>query len=325
LRSRFKMMQATGGLERSPSVSESEFPVESPRLGSMEYISSDERLKFETEKDRLLARIKELQTEKEQYQQQVNGARSKEKLRSNAENQVMFNEAIRKVIEEKDKKIESLENNLKTCQAENNSIQSNQISSNQSLISALEDQLADVQRKNAQLESEMKEAQQKLTNQMACSIAAVHDPLESQRQLQTLQEENLMLKQQLSKSMTSLISNGKVSVTSADKGDIVLVIWTEDHNNYQIYQEGSSLHFLHSESLHSLGLLPPGAEGPRKKQVTAEVIEKEYCQAKKAENRFRVRQGTKFYRVKCKYYDRSLSTQASSESLVSSLAQSKPL
>ena len=78
-----------------------------------------------------------------------------------------------------------------------------------------------------------------------------------------------------------------------------------------------------------------GAEGPRKKQVTAEVIDKEYCQvktkdvrnfishkehqfqaivqyqinsiifqAKKAENRFRVRQGTKFYRVKCKNYDR---------------------
>merc|ERR1712098_1022650 len=108
LRSRFKMMQATGGLERSPSVSESEFPVESPRLGSMEYISSEERLKWENEKDRLLARIKDLQIEKEQYQQQVNGARNKEKLRSNAENQVMFNEAIRKVIEEKDKKIESL-------------------------------------------------------------------------------------------------------------------------------------------------------------------------------------------------------------------------
>ena len=29
-----------------------------------------------------------------------------------------------------------------------------------------------------------------------------------------------------------------------------------------------------------------------------------FFQAKKAENRFRVRQGTKFYRVKCKHYDR---------------------
>ena len=48
----------------------------------------------------------------------MNGAKTKEKLRSSAENQVMFNEAIRKVIEEKDKKIDILENSLKTSQAE---------------------------------------------------------------------------------------------------------------------------------------------------------------------------------------------------------------
>ena len=72
---------------------------------------------------------------------------------------------------------------------------------------------------------------------MVASIAAVHDTSESQRQLQTLQEENFLLKQQLSKSMTSMISTGKVSVTSAEKGDIVLVIWSEEHSNYQIYHE----------------------------------------------------------------------------------------
>ena len=48
----------------------------------------------------------------------MNGAKTKEKLRSSAENQVMFNEAIRKVIEEKDKKIDILENSLKSSQAE---------------------------------------------------------------------------------------------------------------------------------------------------------------------------------------------------------------
>ena len=72
---------------------------------------------------------------------------------------------------------------------------------------------------------------------MVASIAAVHDNSESQRQLQTLQEENFLLKQQLSKSMTSMISTGKVSVTSAEKGDIVLVVWSEEHSNYQIYHE----------------------------------------------------------------------------------------
>ena len=73
--------------------------------------------------------------------------------------------------------------------------------------------------------------------QMVASIAAVHDTSESQKQLQTLQEENFLLKQQLSKSMTSMISTGKVSVTSAEKGDTVLVIWSEEHSNYQIYHE----------------------------------------------------------------------------------------
>ena len=73
--------------------------------------------------------------------------------------------------------------------------------------------------------------------QMVASITAVHDTSESQKQLQTLQEENFLLKQQLSKSMTSMISTGKVSVTSAEKGDTVLVIWSEEHSNYQIYHE----------------------------------------------------------------------------------------
>ena len=66
-----------------------------------------------------------------------------------------------------------------------------------------------------------------------------------------------------------------------------------------IYTEGHShIHFLHSDSLASLGLAPTIL--PRKQYVTAEVVEKEFCQAKKSENRFRVPQGTKFYRVKCK-------------------------
>ena len=179
----------------------------------MEHLgSSEERLRWDTERDRLLVRIKELQSEKDQYQQQLNGARSKEKLKSNAENQVMFNEAIRKVIEEKDKKIEDLDKNLKSTLAEKATLESNQMTSNnnQSLIRTLEDQLAEVQRKNAQLDSELREANQKIQSQMVTSFAPVNDPAESSKQLQTLQEENFALKQQLSKSVTSLISHGKV-------------------------------------------------------------------------------------------------------------------
>ena len=84
----------------------------------------------------------------------------------------------------------------------------------------------------------------------------------------------------------------QVSVTSADKGDIVLVIWSDEHSNYQVYHEvlstndnkretmiflcqGPSLHFLHTESVGSLGL---GTGTARRRQITAEVVDKEYCQ-----------------------------------------------
>ena len=127
-----------------------------------------------------------MQSEKDQFHQQMNGVRSKEKLRSSAESQVTFNEAIRKVIEEKDRRIESLETSLKSRMADKagaveasqrsvtnslirkcfNADLFSQLSSNQSLIRTLEEQLAEVQRKNAQLDSELREANQKLSSQV---------------------------------------------------------------------------------------------------------------------------------------------------------------
>ena len=189
----------------------------------MEHIgSSEERARWEQERDRLMARINELQAEKEK-EQVASGARSKEKLRSSAENQVMFNEAIRKVIEEKDKKIDTLEKSLNDKTS----------SSQQSLLLALEEQLAQVQRKNTQLESELSEAQQKLKAGMSCSVM----PVEAGESVKQLQEENVKLRQELTRSASSLVSCGRVSVRSADKGDLVLVVWSDEFSNYQIYHE----------------------------------------------------------------------------------------
>jgi DNA-binding FadR family transcriptional regulator len=56
------------------------------------------------------------------------------------------------------------------------------------------------------MESELSEARQRLSSVMMGSIALT-SPEESLRQLQ---EENQLLKQQLSRSMTSLISSAKV-------------------------------------------------------------------------------------------------------------------
>ncbi|CAM9637183.1 unnamed protein product [Lampetra fluviatilis] len=89
-------------------------------------------------------------------------------------------------------------------------------------------------------------------------------------------------------------------------GDLVLIILDERHDNYVVFTVGPTLYFLHAESLPPLELRPvPGV--PRKPWVLGRITEKEYCQAKKAQNRFRVPVGTKFYRVKAEPWGRRTS------------------
>jgi len=227
-----------------------------------------------------------------EVREELKETKAAERLRSSAEKQVHFNEAIRKAVEEKDRRIQELELSLSNQGRQRDG---------KEMLATMEERLAEVMRKNAQLESEVKEAQQRAARNMTTSFAPVPET-DTNELYRQLQEENSQLRAQLTRSMTSLISTGKVSVSSCSPGEVVLVLWSDEHTNYQIYHEGSVLHFLHTESALSLGLNTPGAA--RKKQVTAEVVDKEYCQARKPENRFKVRVGTKFYRVKCRPLER---------------------
>ncbi|KAK7489013.1 hypothetical protein BaRGS_00019674 [Batillaria attramentaria] len=91
----------------------------------------------------------------------------------------------------------------------------------------------------------------------------------------------------------------KVSILSCYVGDLVLLCLDDRHDQYVVFTVGNTLHFLHSDSVDSLGLKPVEGE-PRKNWVLAEITEREYCQARKPQNRFKVPVGTKFYRVKAK-------------------------
>ncbi|XP_059618190.1 RB1-inducible coiled-coil protein 1 isoform X2 [Phlebotomus argentipes] len=102
-----------------------------------------------------------------------------------------------------------------------------------------------------------------------------------------------------SKMSSSSFGKGLISVTTCSKGDLVLVIWNSAHDQYIIVQEASLLYFLHGESYNTLKLPRPVAnETPTVTHVIARVIEKEFCVARKDENRYKVSKGTKFYRVK---------------------------
>lgn len=153
---------------------------------------------------------------------------------------------------------------------------------------------------NKQLERSLEEARKASLTASVCPATPPHNGGSGGTPSPAGSLARLPLRAKLSSSMHEHIRGGSVSVDSADKGDRVMVVWSEEHNNFAVYLEpssGAALHFLHSDSLEPLGL---AAGGGARRYVTAEVLDKEYCQAKKSENRFRVPQGTRFYRVKCK-------------------------
>ncbi|XP_048215227.1 RB1-inducible coiled-coil protein 1 isoform X2 [Perognathus longimembris pacificus] len=121
-----------------------------------------------------------------------------------------------------------------------------------------------------------------------------------ERTLQLKEEENKRLNQRLmSQSMSSVSSrhSEKIAIRDFQVGDLVLIILDERHDNYVLFTVSPTLYFLHSESLPALDLKPASGTS-RRPWVLGKVMEKEYCQAKKAQNRFKVPLGTKFYRVK---------------------------
>ncbi|XP_068093481.1 RB1-inducible coiled-coil protein 1 isoform X2 [Hyperolius riggenbachi] len=141
------------------------------------------------------------------------------------------------------------------------------------------------------------------------SMTAVHDVMLSEekqkillleRTLQLKEEENKRLNQRLmSQSLSSVSSrhSEKIAIRDFQVGDLVLIILDERHDNYVLFTVSPTLYFLHSESLSALDL-KPASGSTRRPWVLGKVMEKEYCQAKKAQNRFKVPLGTKFYRVK---------------------------
>ncbi|KAM4688454.1 RB1-inducible coiled-coil protein 1 isoform 2-T4 [Discoglossus pictus] len=149
----------------------------------------------------------------------------------------------------------------------------------------------------------------RLESAMETSMMSVHDVMLSEekqkimlleRTLQLKEEENKRLNQRLmSQSMSSVSArhSEKIAIRDFQVGDLVLIILDERHDNYVLFTVSPTLYFLHSESLSALDLKPASGSS-RRPWVLGKVMEKEYCQAKKAQNRFKVPLGTKFYRVK---------------------------
>ncbi|KAL5281517.1 RB1CC1 family protein [Megaselia abdita] len=96
---------------------------------------------------------------------------------------------------------------------------------------------------------------------------------------------------------TSKPSQKSAVIENCRKGDIVICYWNNDHQQYGIIQDSTCLYFVHGDSLNDLKLKIPPCDNSVP-FIFGVVTDKEYCQAKKDENRYKVERGTKFYRVK---------------------------
>ncbi|XP_014238594.1 RB1-inducible coiled-coil protein 1 isoform X2 [Trichogramma pretiosum] len=107
------------------------------------------------------------------------------------------------------------------------------------------------------------------------------------------------------KSTNSFNQQTKITCSSCNPGDTVLVIWNQEHRNYTVFQESSTIYFLNSDCMPALDLKISSDGTPEKLHTLAEVIDKEYCSARKTENRYKVPKGTKFYRVRVAAHKKS--------------------
>lgn len=137
------------------------------------------------------------------------------------------------------------------------------------------------------------------------NITDENQVVEYKKKLEIINNEKQKLERELEKErikrakLNNLTVNGGVTINSCSKDDIVLVVWNSTHEQYTIVQDSSVLYFLHAESYNELKLtLVSPNTCPRVCYCIGKVTDKEYCHAKKDENRYKVGKGTKFYRVK---------------------------
>ncbi|XP_046675481.1 RB1-inducible coiled-coil protein 1-like isoform X2 [Homalodisca vitripennis] len=289
VRSRFRLMATATSMERSPSELSLERMDHQRMSLESEEVVAQVRAELVQERDRAVAE------ERQRWQSKLDHEIHQLKIRADAEKQIWFNEAMRRVLVEKDRQLESLRLHSlhieSECQKHRETIQrltgtSGSVGSESSLLERVEA----LEAAKVRLEAELAEARSSPTphgtpshQDMSTSIAlcdgdgGLRDAATSPDPARKTQ-----LKEKLSKSTTTLIQQGRVSVGSCNIGDAVLVVWEENYHSYMILQESSTLYFLHPDSLAAMSLFPSSDGSPRQiYYCTAEVVEKEYCHARK--------------------------------------------
>uniref|UniRef100_A0A182P687 RB1-inducible coiled-coil protein 1 n=1 Tax=Anopheles epiroticus TaxID=199890 RepID=A0A182P687_9DIPT len=177
-------------------------------------------------------------------------------------------------------------------------------------------QLDELREKEAQLAREvmrMRETIQSLTDP---ELSPLTDP-NCREQMEALETDRQQLAERLDKLHINLktLEHEKNALTiemqkhrkdtaqllTCSEGDTVTYVWNPKNAQYSIVQSSNFIFFMHESSYQNLGLQPTAkGELPSKLFGFGTVVAKEFCHARRDDNRYGVSRGTEFYRVRLK-------------------------
>ncbi|KAH8288932.1 hypothetical protein KR054_012441 [Drosophila jambulina] len=296
LRCRFKLMTS---MERSPSDSsleKLERPTSSASVASastgvdIDHLLTQQRQELTAQKERAISEAVEL--ERSLWQSRL--------LPLNSES-VMANVSILKdMLADKERQLDQLREQNKILTQETYQLKTRlEMITNEDGNSWLKEKIDYLNKDKCRLEEELtqeKNRRQEMETSVAAMRCSVYDP-------------------NMARSKSSGTSSHRsIALEGCARGDLVFVVWSMRHAQFMVVQDSLTLYFVHAESLAGLQLTAPAA-GPtpagESSMAVAElnqiplpyyaigrVIDKEYCQARKDDNRYRVSRGSKFYRIK---------------------------
>ncbi|CAG9827239.1 unnamed protein product [Diabrotica balteata] len=308
IRSRFKLMT----MERSPSDSSLEKSVDFSNLASNSPLLLQMKEKFEMDKERAVSEA--LLKEREKWEKLMAIRIRETETKLSEEKDISLQNLAKKITEEKDKQIDFLmerEKNLNLeCIKYKSTIQQLAESEIESSDVELLKKINALQEEKDALAEELEKCRSQNVKavDMSTSVALCEGKVDVTTRS--------ILKQKESK-RSEPTPKGMLSVESCKSGDRVIVGWDKEHENFRVVQEKQHLYFVHSDYLEGLGLEVNEGQ-PNKHFCIAEVLDKEYCYARKSDNRYKVPKCTKFFRVKVRP---SISTLSRDTSVSQSLYQ----
>lgn len=121
----------------------------------------------------------------------------------------------------------------------------------------------------------------KLEKEMSASVSVVSDSSPARVDVATCTEEaSSAIGTKHSSRDKKSSSRGKATLATCNRGDVVAMVWDPLHENYIILQDSETKYFLNSDSLAALGL-KTGSRSDSPSWAFGEVVEKEFCKAKK--------------------------------------------